>query len=342
MHYPRVVVITLNFNGVSDTTACIVSVLKTTYPNFTHVVVDNGSKNDERKTLQQKFTNKRLQLLRNKKNKGFSEGNNQIIRKVDAQYVVLLNNDTVVEPEWLTELVAAAEKDKNIAACQAKIRSLTKPTYFEYAGAAGGFIDKLGYPYCRGRVGFFIEKDKGQYDVAMDIFWGSGTCLLLRVSALKNIELLPNDFFFYHEETDLCWRLNNKGQRIVFVPKAVVYHKGGSTSKREMTKRIFFVHRNNLLMIARNMPLIDLLWVLPIRLVTDSLSAIFYVANGDLLLLVSLFSAICSFYLRLPGILLRRIAKPEKKIMPQVKQYPLSIYWEYFFRGRKRYSQIVQ
>lgn len=340
MNKTKICIIILNYNGLEDTKKCLRSVLQTKYKDFQTVIVDNGSKMNEGEILAKEFKHPRITFVRNERNLGFAKGNNEIIKKTKTEYIILLNNDTRVDKMWISELLKIMESNKNIAAVAAKIRSMDKPNYFEYAGAAGGFLDKLGYPYARGRVGFFVEKDKGQYDSVSNLLWASGTCLLLRKKHLPKDEVFPNDFFFYHEETDLCLRLKALGKSIVFAPKAVVYHKGGSTSKKDMKKRIFYTHRNSLYLISRNFPLSRLIWVLPLRLLLEPLSSFYYISKGDPMLVVPLFLAIYNFLYKFPSILYKRRLR-KTGYWNDTLFYPFSIYWEYFVARRRKYSQIV-
>lgn len=339
---PEVVVIILNYNGISDTTICLKSLLRTRYTNFKIIVADNGSKFDEVGLLKTSFKNKKIEFISFNTNLGFSEGNNRIIERTKSKYVVLLNNDTRVKPGWLGEMAKLMESDKKIAACQAKILSMSYPLYFDYAGAAGGFLDKLGYPYARGRIGFHLEKDLGQYDDVVDLFWGSGTCLMLRRRLALEAGLLPANFFFYHEETDLCWRLKNLKYRIVFCPKAVIFHKGAGSSRRYLLKRTFYIHRNNLLMISRNLSFRKLWWVLPIRLVLDYASMFFYLRYGRWQFIGSVLFAQVSFLIQAPGIFFKRLlSRQPASNCTDDSLYPFSILWNYFFLKRRTYSRIL-
>ncbi len=339
---PKVTVIILNFNGLLDTRECISSVLKTDYPNFEVVVIDNGSKENQASKLVSEFKDPRVKIIRNEINYGFAEGNNRGIQESDAPYVILLNNDTTVEKDWIHELVKVAESDSKIAALQPKIRSYFEQEYFEYAGAAGGYIDKLGYPYARGRVGFELEKDLGQYNTNVEIFWASGSCILLRKSVLAETGLLPTDFFFHHEEIDLCWRIKNLGYKIVCAPKSIIYHKGLGSSKDILPKKVFFVHKNNLLLLARNMSISRLLYVLPLRMAMDYVSCLFYLTKGQLFYIGSVLKAHAIFLKQgLPIILGRIINKQEKKYPAEHFLKPFSIYFEYFVQKKKRFSEII-
>lgn len=344
MKYPAVSIIIINFNGLADTRICLNSVLKTNYQHFNIIVIDNGSSKNELAILQGEFDDLRIIWKAFGQNLGFAGANNTIIREIKVPFVVLLNNDTEVDPNWLEPLITSALSDPKIAVCQGKIRSLYNKKFFDYAGAAGGFIDRLGYPYARGRIGFSLEEDIGQYDDEVDIFWASGAAFLLRRDIGVKYGLLPTEFFFYHEETDLCWRLKDAGYRIVFVPQSVIWHKGAGSSrrsKRELQKRIFYVHRNALLLAARNMTISSLAWVMPMRFFLDWLSVIYYALSGDMYFVWSVILAHLSFVKRLKSTLYyRRFQRNVPMDITEKELSPFSILWQYYIKGKKRYCEI--
>lgn len=337
---PRVCVIVLNFNGLEDTLACLASVLASTYPSFEVEVLDNGSTHNEAEIIRQAVTHPRLNVDRSEQNLGFAGGSNAVIRRTRSDYVVLLNNDTIVEPDWLHHLMAVAESDEQIAAVQPKVRSMSNPGYFEYAGAAGGMLDKLGMPYCRGRVVFDAEEDRGQYDQQAELFWGSGVCLLLDRRAVVSGGLLEEDFFFYHEETDLCWRLKNHGYRIVLAPHAVIHHKGSGSSLARLDRKIFYVHRNALMMVTRNCTWTRLLWLLPVRALLEVASIGFYILTRRPRLAIAVARADWSFVSRLPRLLRQRNSIGGDRKIAQGEMKPISVLWEYFVRRRRTYAEI--
>ncbi len=339
---PKVTIIILNFNGLIDTRECITSVLQTEYLNFEVFVIDNGSREDQSKILTAEFHDPRLKIIRNDTNFGFAEGNNRGIRSSHSPYIILLNNDTIVDKYWVSELVKVAEKDKKIGALQPKILSYYEPEYFEYAGAAGGFIDKLGYPYARGRVGFELEKDLNQYDAETEIFWASGSCIMLRAEILSQTGLLPTNFFFHHEEIDLCWRIKNHGYNIVCAPKSVIYHKGLGSSKDILPQKVFYVHKNNLLLLARNMSIPRLTYTLPLRMLMDYVSCCFYLTKGQLFYILSVLKAHIVFLRQgVPIILHRLTGEKQKKYPAEQELKPFSVYFEYFVQKKKRFSEII-
>ena len=247
---PLVSVLILNVNGLSHLDTCLKSVMMTNYPNLEVVLVDNGSTDRSVDYVAKNYPN--VKIITNGKNLGFAAGNNVGIKKAKGDYVILLNNDTEVDPNWVKEMVHVAESDPLIAACQPKILNFYDRTKFEYAGGAGGFIDMYGYPLARGRVFEYVERDHGQYDDSSDIFWASGTAMLIRRSALNRTGLLDESFFIYHEETDLCWRFHLSGYRVVFVPSAKIFHKGGATFKRKPYASWYLLHRNDFIMLLKN------------------------------------------------------------------------------------------
>lgn len=340
MKLPKVGVIILNYNGLKDTRACLKSISKTTYKNFQVIVADNGSKKDEAKILSSEFSDKKINFIRFKKNWGFAEGNNKIARKLRTKYIVFLNNDTRVAPSWLNELVAEAEKDKKIAVVQSKILSLNKPQYFEYAGAAGGLLDKLGYPYARGRIGFHLEKDVGQYDDAKDIFWASGTCMMVKRKIFDKLGGFDKDFFAYQEEIDFCWRVKRSNLRVIYAPASVIHHLGMGTAFRLLAEKTFWVHRNNLRLILKNMSVGNLLWVLPIRIILDWASALFYLFTGRFMYLTSVLKAHLAIFAGFAQIIRKRKKFSRLSFVDNSLQ-PVSIYWDYFIKGKRRYSEIV-
>lgn len=216
------------------------------------VVADNGSTDNSIALLQEKFPSVRIIQL--DKNYGFAEGYNQALKQLDNEYTVLLNSDVEVTPDWLDAPLAALEADATIAAAQPKIRAQRNKEYFEYAGAAGGYMDIYGYPYCRGRMLHVVEKDEAQYDTPADILWATGACLFIRTAVYKEIGGLDAGFFAHQEEIDMCWRLRSRGYRLVCTPQSVVYHVGGATLQVESPRKTFLNFRNNLLMLYKNLP----------------------------------------------------------------------------------------
>jgi GT2 family glycosyltransferase len=242
-------------------------------------VADNGSTDASVAMVRQHFPTVRLILL--EKNYGFAEGYNRALEQLDARYVVLLNSDVEVTAHWLRPLVAFMDIHPEAAACQPKLRSWYRRDEFEYAGAAGGFIDKYGYPFCRGRIMNKVEKDHGQYDNTTSVFWATGAAMFVRLQDFRAAGGFDNRFFAHMEEIDLCWRFRARGKLIACVPQSVVYHVGAATLKRENPEKTFLNFRNNLLMLYKNLPAYKLRHVMQVRCMLDYLAALFFLMRGD-------------------------------------------------------------
>ncbi len=277
-HSTRVTVVIPHYNGREILAHCLESLRKTTFEDYEILLVDNGSSDGSGEMVEAQFPE--VRVVRSELNLGFAAGCNLGIRSSTAPYVVLLNNDTEVTPDWLTFLVQAADEDPNIAAVQPKILSFQNRKQFDYAGAAGGELDILGYPFARGRLFETVEEDNGQYDSPSNIFWASGAATLLRREALNRVGLLESDFFAHMEEIDLNWRFHWAGYRIVSVPDAVIYHQTGGTLGQASFRKMVLNHRNNLLMLLRNLSVPTLCWVMPLRLLLEFVTMGFALVTG--------------------------------------------------------------
>ena len=248
----------------------------TTLPDCEIVVADNGSTDNSLEVLRTAFPSVRTLVL--DRNYGFAEGYNRALAETESTYTVLLNSDVEVTEGWLEPLLAFMDTHPDVAAVQPKIRSWLNRDRFEHAGAAGGFINALGYPYCRGRVLWHVEQDKGQYDTPAEVAWTSGACMCVRTAVYKDCGGLDAAFFAHMEEIDLCWRMRNRGWRLVCLPQSVVYHLGGGSLNYESPRKTYLNHRNNLLMIYKNK---QHPWgVLFIRFFLDYAAALFYLLQG--------------------------------------------------------------
>ena len=247
----RTSVVILNWNGKKLLEQFLPSVLEHTLNDECNVVVaDNGSTDDSVQFMKISYPEVPLVIL--DKNYGFADGYNKALQQVDSEYVVLLNSDVETTPNWLTSLVTYMDEHPEVAAVQPKILSYAEKDRFEYAGAAGGFIDRYGYPFCRGRILEVVEKDNGQYDSPIPIFWATGACLLIRKSDYTRHGGLDGSFFAHMEEIDLCWRLNARGRKVMCVPSSSVYHVGGASLGKDNPKKMYLNFRNNLLMLYKN------------------------------------------------------------------------------------------
>ncbi len=331
-------VIILNWNGEKMLRLFLPSVvLHTQLPNVEVIVADNGSTDNSLQILHDDFPT--VKVLNFQQNYGFAEGYNRAIAQVEAEYVVLLNSDVEVTENWLSSILSYLDTNPDVAAAQPKILKWTQKLEakkYEHAGAAGGFMDFLGYPYCRGRIMDYIEEDRGQYDSTIDVFWASGACLVIRREAYLQHGGLDADFFAHMEEIDLCWRLNARGYRLVCIPESTVYHLGGGSLPYNNPHKTFLNFRNNLLMIYKNMPQMEMCKVLFIRFFMDYAAAFMYLLKGQL----SNFTAVCKA--RWAFLHLRKQFTPKRaeNLRKTTVPYPAtiikrSIIWDFYVRGMR-------
>lgn len=271
-------VVILNYNGAGMLRRFLPSVIEYS-PEASIYVADNGSSDESCDVIHNEFPAVKLMVLDH--NYGFAEGYNRALAQVDEEYAVLLNSDVEVTRGWLSPMTQFLDSNPEVAACQPKLLSFKQKDFFEYAGAAGGFIDKWGYTFCRGRIFNTVERDSGQYDDTTDVFWATGAALMIRNEVYKNNGGLDGRFFAHMEEIDLCWRLRSRGYRIACVPQSHVYHVGGATLKKENPQKTYLNFRNNLLMIYKNAPDCQLKKIMLFRKVFDNVAALKFLASGD-------------------------------------------------------------
>ena len=334
---PLVSIVILNYNGAKYLAQFLPSVLATSYPNFEVVVADNGSSDDSIQLVKASFPT--VKIITNTTNEGFAGGYNWALKKVVAKYYVLLNSDVSVDAHWLDPMVDLLESNALIGACQPKILSYANPNSFEYAGAAGGWIDSLGYPFSRGRVFDVCEKDEKQYDNAAPIFWATGACMMIRAELFHAMQGFDASFFAHQEEIDLCWRIQLAGYQIYACPVAKVYHVGAGTLPRG-GRKVFLNFRNNLIMLAKNLPLAELLWKLPARFALDAISAYKGLLGGD----TSFFLAIAKAHFAFMGYSLGGNIKRTKGTKPLDSLggvYQGSLVFQYFIKNKQFFSKIV-
>lgn len=276
---PLVAVVILNWNGRHYLQQFLPSVLASTYPNLQIVVADNASTDDSIAFLQEHFPS--VQVIALSKNFGFAKGYNEALQQVQAPYFVLLNSDVEVTPNWLQPIVELLQQNKNAAACQPKILAHHHPEKFEYAGAAGGWIDSLGYPFARGRIFDVCETDTGQYNASTKIFWATGAALVIKAECFFEVGGFDEYFFAHMEEIDLCWRLQLCGYNIFACPASVVYHVGGGTLPKGHSRKTYLNFRNNAIMLAKNLPCFEKWWKIPVRFLLDQAAAFKNVLAGD-------------------------------------------------------------
>ncbi|MCF6242878.1 MAG: glycosyltransferase family 2 protein [Bacteroidales bacterium] len=291
----KVAVVILNWNGEKYLKQFIPALIKNS--NSDEVVLyvaDNASSDDSVQYLRDNYPQIKLILL--DENYGFAGGYNKALQQINAEYYILLNSDVEVTSNWIFPIIEKLDQDKSIAAAMPKIKSFNKKTYFEYAGAAGGFIDKYGYPFCRGRILDTIEKDAGQYDDEREIFWASGACMFVRSSVFHEHDGFDADFFAHMEEIDLCWRMKNSGYKIMYYSDVEVYHVGGGALPNNSPFKLYLNFRNNLFMLYKNLPKGKLFQTLFLRMILDGASALVYLLQFSFSSFSAVFRAHIAFY----------------------------------------------
>ncbi len=335
----KVAVVILNWNGREHLDKFLPSVIKYSGNSSTEIyVADNNSSDDSVSLIKNKFPGIKLILF--DRNYGFAQGYVKALEQIKSEYFVLLNSDVMVTPNWLS-IIELMEKDSTIAACMPKIRSYANNDYFEYAGAAGGFIDKLGYPFCRGRILNNIEKDTGQYNDPVEVFWASGACMFLRSKAYFEAGGLDRDFFAHMEEIDLCWRLKKLNYKIICNPGVTVYHVGGGTLPNNTPRKLYFNYRNNLFLLYKNLPDNIFYKTLIIRLLLDILSAFVYLFSLSFSFSFSVIKAHLSFYGSLKTLKRKRKEIKSDGELNNLNQiFNKSILYNFFVRKNKCFSQL--
>ncbi|HXB46048.1 MAG TPA: glycosyltransferase family 2 protein, partial [Puia sp.] len=278
---PKVAIVILNWNGRNFLQQFLPSVLESTYANKEVIVADNSSTDDSVQFLRQQFPQVRIISL--KENYGFAKGYNEALKLVEGDYYVMLNSDVEVTPGWIEPVIELLESEKTIGAAQPKILSYNQRDKFEYAGAAGGWMDYLGYPFARGRVFDTCENDEGQYDSAAPIFWASGAAMFVRAAVFYQLNGLDNYFFAHMEEIDFCWRLQLAGYSVYACPKSKVFHVGAGTLHKDSSQKIFLNFRNNLIMLAKNMTWVELVWKIPFRFLLNAITGLKFLMSGQAL-----------------------------------------------------------
>ena len=294
---PDIAIVILNWNGKAFLEVFLSPLLDSIASSNAEVVVaDNGSTDGSVAFLQEVYPQLRLILF--DRNHGFTGGYNKALQQIEAKYYILLNSDIEVDPNWLKPLADFMEGNAHVGICMPKMLSLKQPEYFEYAGACGGFIDRFGYPFCRGRILSYIEKDTGQYDTPLQIFWASGACLMIRAALFHELGGFDERFFAHMEEIDLCWRAQLAGHQVWVVPASKVFHVGGGTLPSDAPQKLYLNYRNNLWMLYKNLPKRRRFVVLASRILFDYLSAFVYLIQGKPVLFLAVWRAHCHFWKR--------------------------------------------
>jgi GT2 family glycosyltransferase len=289
----KIAVVILNWNGAKLLEQFLPSVIQYS-PEAVIYIADNASTDDSIAIVKTKFPS--VQIIKNKSNLGFAGGYNEGLKEVEADIYALVNSDIEVTEHWLQPILKTFINEPKTGIIQPKILDFKDKEYFEYAGAAGGFIDKYGYPFCRGRIFETIEKDNGQYDDDCEIFWASGACFFIRSEVYNTLNGFDADFFAHQEEIDLCWRAFNKGYQIKYNSKSVVYHVGGATLQQGNPRKTFLNFRNSLLMLVKNLPKSSLYSTLFVRMLLDGLAGIQFLIKGKFSHFLAILKAHYSFY----------------------------------------------
>jgi len=338
----QVSIVILNWNGKNFLEQFLpVLVQHSQLPGVEIVVADNNSSDDSMEFLTRQHPE--IRTIQLEENYGFSGGYNRALEQLDSTYYLLLNSDIEVSPGWLEPLIETMEEKKHIAACTPKIKDFKQRTHFEYAGAAGGYLDRYGYPFCRGRIFDQLEEDRGQYDDPVEIFWGSGACLLIRAELYRKAGGLDDSFFAHMEEIDLCWRLKRMGYQIHYVPQSTVYHVGGGTLSRGNPKKTFLNFRNNLLLLYKNLPSKRKKSILFKRMILDGISALRFLLQGDTKDFFAVFRAHRAYY-GMKGSYKgseKQNNVPENNVIVS-EIYPRSIVSDFFLKGKRRFDQLDQ
>ncbi|MCX6641031.1 MAG: glycosyltransferase family 2 protein [bacterium] len=322
---------------------CLNSIFRSTFQNFEIILIDNASEDGSAEMVAQEFPT--VRQIRSEVNQGYAGGCNVGIVASRAEYVILLNDDTILEPNTIGLLVEALDCDPELGGAQPKLLNINERTHFDYSGACGGLMDIFGYPFAFGRTFMSLEEDNGQYDKPSDIFWACGTCVIFRRLALAEVGLLDQDFFVHMEEIDLAWRLQLWGYRLIRVPQAVVYHYSGHTLPNTQRQKMFLNHRNSIICLLKNYSLVQLAWILPIRIVLEwGIIAVSFLRRD-----FRRGPAALSVQLRLPLLIFQNMGKrrlvqknrriSDRQVMKQM--YRGSIVLQHFLLGRRETAQIL-
>ena len=321
----KIAVVILNWNGAKLLEQFLPSVMEHS-DDATIYVVDNASTDSSIEVLKTKFPS--VNIIQNDGNYGFAKGYNVALQQVEEDYYALVNSDVEVTEGWLSPILSVFDKELNVSIIQPKILDYKNKEYFEYAGAAGGFIDQYGYPFCRGRIFDTIEKDNGQYDDEIEIFWASGACFFIRKEIYRKLNGFDCEFFAHQEEIDLCWRAFNLGYKAKYTSKSVVYHVGGATLHESNPKKTFLNFRNSLLMLTKNLPKNKLVSIIFVRLLLDGLAGIQFLFKGKFNHFWVIIKAHFHYYH-----LINKTLKKRKAPQSENYYYIKSIVYKYFVKN---------
>jgi len=329
----KVAIVILNWNGKKILEQFLPSVLEYSQ-EATIYIADNASTDESIPFLKERFNE--VIIIQNKTNGGFAKGYNDALTNITEDLLILINNDVGVTKNWLKPIINEFKSDSSLIAAQPKILDFNNKKYFEYAGAGGGFIDQLGYPYCRGRIFNTIEKDMGQYNDIKKIFWATGACLIIKNNEFKKLNGFDENFFAHQEEIDLCWRIQLTGGTIKYIGNSTVYHVGGATLSNLNPTKTFYNFRNSLLMLVKNIKSSKVYTILLIRLLLDGIAGLHFLIQGKWKHTLAIIKAHLSFYRLLPSYINKK-----SKNRKQIKYYHIkSIVWNYFIRKNRIFKEV--
>lgn len=329
----KIAVVILNWNGKDLLNTFLPSVIE--FSDLANIyVIDNFSTDGSQQFLKEHFPT--IRIIQNDGNYGFAKGYNLGLQNITEDYLALINSDIEVTKNWLQPIVELFDASKETCIIQPKILDYKQKTHFEYAGAAGGFIDKYGYPFCRGRLFQTLEEDKGQYDDQSEIFWASGACFFIRNQTFRMLKGFDEDFFAHQEEIDLCWRAFNANCKIMYTPKSVVYHVGGATLDAANPHKTFLNFRNSLAMLVKNLPARKIIPIIFQRMILDGVAFFKFIIDGKITHAFSILKAHFYFYFHLP----RNLKKRQQAFKNQYFKVK-SIVWSYFIKGTKEFKNLL-
>ncbi len=331
----KVAVVILNYNGKRFLEKFLPNVIENSSDVAEVIVADNASTDDSVTFLKAAYPD--IRLIINDFNGGFSTGYNIALRQVEAEYYCLLNSDIEVTPHWIEPVIELMDSDSNIAACQPKILSYYNRDKFEYAGAGGGFIDKYGYPFCRGRVFQHLETDRGQFDDNKEVFWATGACMFVRADVYHQFGGLDDSFFAHMEEIDFCWRVKNMGYKVMYCSQSKIYHIGGGTLPKSSARKTYLNFRNNLSLLMKNLPKGSVFGTISYRIMLDWIAALKFLFEGCLGDFWAVMRAHLSFYRHLPSLKKKRNALVHKHVS---QIYQKNIVFKHFLEHKKLYGEL--
>lgn len=337
---PSVAIVILNWNGKHFLEKFLPSVVKTTYGNLKIIVADNASTDDSVDFLKKAFPQVERIVL--SQNFGFAKGYNEALQNVQSDYYVLLNSDVEVTPNWLQPIIELLEQDEQYAACQPKVLAYHHKHQFEYAGAAGGWMDAYGYPFARGRVFEVCEEDRGQYNSTQEVFWTTGAAMIVKSRVYHQLSGFDDYFFAHMEEIDLCWRIQLQGYKLFCCPVSTVYHVGGGTLPKGASRKTFLNFRNNQIMLAKNLPWSEKWWKLPYRQALDQLAALKGLLSGDAGYFTAIVKAHLAFWYWVFFVPKKKMPFKKMPLKSLSGVYKGNLIWSYFIQKRQTFRALVK